>query len=305
MPFHNGEVLGQEGTHGRIPTVWFHWAACVRVVVPGVLRTCRTRIFCRSGRNISGVQADVEGCDKTKKAVGSTICMCKPCIGFFETQCFFFWCGACVVCSSCSFSCVVVLSLVFASVAPVALMSFSCLRVGLAQAQRAGLMLLPSWKKHMQVTSISGMLQQEDVQLASCPTSKFSCVITVSIPRPAGVKHDWEHTSKTVISLTVDHRIVYESTFFAREQFEQGNRSALTWWRQRHHPCFCCICEPMETAQSFGDDTLVVVTRPKGRESTDYALVWSLVSVVGKPGPSMGARTRTVGRSEGETLTFQ
>ena len=43
-------------------------------------------------------------------------------------------------------SCVVVLSLVFASVAPVALMSFSCLRVGLAQAQGAGLILLPSRK---------------------------------------------------------------------------------------------------------------------------------------------------------------
>ena len=28
------------------------------------------------------------------------------------------------------------------------------------------------------------------------------------------------------------------------------------------------------------------------RESTDYALVWSLVSVVGKLGPSIGARTR-------------
>ena len=141
-------------------------------------------------------------------------------------------------------------------------------------------------EKHMQVTSISGILQQEDVQPASCPTSKFSCVITVSIPRPAGVKHDWEHTSKTVISLTVNHRIVYESTFFVREQFEKGNRSALTWWRQRNHHVFAAYASPC-------GDTHVVVTRPKERESTDYALVWSLVLVVGKPGPSIGARTRT------------
>ena len=71
MPFHNREVLGQEGTHGRIATVWFHWADCVRVVVPGMLRTCRTRIFYRTVRNISGIQAEVKGCDKKKKAVGS------------------------------------------------------------------------------------------------------------------------------------------------------------------------------------------------------------------------------------------
>ena len=31
----------------------------------------------------------------------------------------------------------------------------------------------------------------------------------------------------------------------------------------------CCMCEPMETAQSLGDDTHAVVARPSGHESTD------------------------------------
>ena len=44
MPFHSGEVLGQEGTQGRVTTVLLHWADCVRVVVLGLLRKCTTSI---------------------------------------------------------------------------------------------------------------------------------------------------------------------------------------------------------------------------------------------------------------------
>ena len=54
-----------------------------------------------------------------------------------------------------------------------------------------------------------------------------------------------------------------------------------------------CMYEPMETAQSPGDDTHAVVTRPKGHQCTDCAAVWSFLSVGWQLGPPMGARTRT------------
>ena len=40
----------------------------------------------------------------------------------------------------------------------------------------------------------------------------------------------------------------------------------------------CCMCEPLETARSLGDDTHAVATRPQEYESTDCAFVcWSSV----------------------------
>ena len=50
----------------------------------------------------------------------------------------------------------------------------------------------------------------------------------------------------------------------------------------------CCMCEPTEKAQSLGDDTHAV-----GTGARTAHLVWSFMSVGCKPGPSIGARTRT------------
>ena len=144
MPFQSGKVLGQEGTHGRIATVWLHWADCVRVVVPGMLPTCTTRIFVDQEETFLKFRRKSRVVTKRKKAVGNTICLCKPCIGLSLRQRVGF--GADLVLYVLFLSSVVEISLVFASVAPVALISSSCLRVGLAQAQRAGLMLLFSRK---------------------------------------------------------------------------------------------------------------------------------------------------------------
>ena len=56
----------------------------------------------------------------------------------------------------------------------------------------------------------------------------------------------------------------------------------------------CCMCEPMETAQSLGDDTHAVVLGPMwASEHGLHCVVWSLLSVGCKPGPSISARTRT------------
>ena len=53
------------------------------------------------------------------------------------------------------------------------------------------------------------------------------------------------------------------------------------------------MCEPMETAQSHGDDTHAVGARPKWAREHGLQRVWSLVSVGCEPGPSIGAPTRT------------
>ena len=102
-------------------------------------------------------------------------------------------------------------------------------------------------EKHMQVTFISGMLHVGRRSASIFPTSKFSCVITGSIPRPAGRKARLEsrieesHLLRQMIAL-----------FFVQET---RNGSAHTCWRKRNHHVFCCICELTETAWSVGDDT--------------------------------------------------
>ena len=181
----------------------------------------------------------------------------------------------------------VVISLVFTSVAPVALISSSCLRVGLAQAQRAGLILLPSRNKHMQVTSISGMLHVGR-QLASIFSNQqiFMCHNRFD-PTPGGRKTRLgSHSSKTVIFYGILSHCLRVYVFSRGSSSNQGT-GALIHGGAKEITMFFAACV------SLCADTYVVVTRPNGRESTDYALVWSLVSVVGKPGPSMGARTRT------------
>ena len=56
----------------------------------------------------------------------------------------------------------------------------------------------------------------------------------------------------------------------------------------------CCLCEPMETAQSRGDDTHAVAMGPMwAREHGLHNIVWSQVPVGSKSGPSIGARTWT------------
>ena len=65
---------------------------------------------------------------------------------------------------------------------------------------------------------------------------------------------------------------------------------------------FCCMCEPMETAQSLGDDPHAVGTQPKwAREHGPHSLCGPLLSVGCKPGPSTGARTRDAGKRERKT----
>ena len=55
----------------------------------------------------------------------------------------------------------------------------------------------------------------------------------------------------------------------------------------------CCACELVRTTQSLGDDTHAVAMGPKWtREHGLQSDVWSQVSVGGKSGPSIGARTR-------------
>ena len=76
-----GEVLGQEGTQGRIATAWLHWGDCVRVVVSGLLRTCRTTIFVDQEETSLEFRRKSEVVTKRKKAVGNTVCMSKPRIG--------------------------------------------------------------------------------------------------------------------------------------------------------------------------------------------------------------------------------
>ena len=43
----------------------------------------------------------------------------------------------------------------------------------------------------------------------------------------------------------------------------------------------CCVCGPMETAQSLGDDTRAVVTRLNGHQSADFAAVLRGLCCVG------------------------
>ena len=54
-----------------------------------------------------------------------------------------------------------------------------------------------------------------------------------------------------------------------------------------------CMCEPMETAQSLGDDTHAVVTRLKGHQSTDCTVCGSWRRCVESLAHQMRARTRT------------
>ena len=56
----------------------------------------------------------------------------------------------------------------------------------------------------------------------------------------------------------------------------------------------CCMCKPMETAQSLGDDTHAVGARPKwASEHGIHTECGPVVSIGCKPGPSTSARTRT------------
>ena len=104
MPFQSGKVLGQEGTHGRIATVWLHWADCVRVVVPGLLRTCRTTIFVDQEETFLEFRRKSEVVTKRKKRqLGVQSACASHASDLLETKSGF-WGGACVVCSF-SFPC--------------------------------------------------------------------------------------------------------------------------------------------------------------------------------------------------------
>ena len=67
----------------------------------------------------------------------------------------------------------------------------------------------------------------------------------------------------------------------------------------------CCMCEPMETAQSLGDDTHAVGHTAKvgTRARATQRVLCVLVSVGCKPGPSIGARDKDSGYRERKTPT--
>ena len=54
-----------------------------------------------------------------------------------------------------------------------------------------------------------------------------------------------------------------------------------------------CMCEPMETAQSLGEDTHAVVTRLKGHQSTDCTVCGPWRRWLESLAHAMRARTRT------------
>ena len=54
-----------------------------------------------------------------------------------------------------------------------------------------------------------------------------------------------------------------------------------------------CMCEPMETAQSLGDDTHAVVTRLRGHQSTGCTMCGPLRRWVESLAHPMRARSRT------------
>ena len=62
------------------------------------------------------------------------------------------------------------------------------------------------------------------------------------------------------------------------------------------------MCEPMETAESLGDDTHAVVARPKwAREHGLHTECGPVVSMGCEPGPSMTCSDEDAGRSERKT----
>ena len=83
------------------------------------------------------------------------------------------------------------------------------------------------------------------------------------------------------------HRFLGEN----ERQFVNGPKPCL----QRTLPsAFCCMCEPMETAQSPGDDTHAAVNiGQEGVGARTTRRVGSFVSMGCRPGPSIGAQTST------------
>ena len=77
------------------------------------------------------------------------------------------------------------------------------------------------------------------------------------------------------------------------------------WRRYKKYPCPAAMCEPMETAQSLGDDTHAVGTAAEGgHESTGrHKDCGSLRRWARKPGSSTGARHKDAGKHERKTPT--
>ena len=66
----------------------------------------------------------------------------------------------------------------------------------------------------------------------------------------------------------------------------------------------CCMCDPVETAQSLWRGHKWWSHGPSERESTGvHRIVWFLVSVGCELDPSTGARHKDVGKSESKTTT--
>ena len=67
----------------------------------------------------------------------------------------------------------------------------------------------------------------------------------------------------------------------------------------------CCMCEPLETAQSLGDDTHAVghTAQVGTRARATQRVLYPLVSVGCKSGLSTGAREKDAGQRERKTPT--
>ena len=73
-----------------------------------------------------------------------------------------------------------------------------------------------------------------------------------------------------------------------QQALQQARRLAVLW--------YCCLCEPLETVHSLGDDTRTLHDQ-RGHQSTDHEELWSSASVGCWHGPSIGGRHKDAGRS--------
>ena len=91
---------------------------------------------------------------------------------------------------------------------------------------------------------------------------------------------------------------------FRRERYSNEGIGAPRCGGAKEIPMSCCMCEPMETAQSLwrrhtcGGHAAKVGTRARTAH-----LVWFLTLVGCEPGPSKGARHKDAGKHERKTPT--
>ena len=82
--------------------------------------------------------------------------------------------------------------------------------------------------------------------------------------RPTGRKNTRWNTHQRPLCLSGSYRQFFcRIVVFRRERCSNRGIGATRCGGAIETPMSCCMCEPMETAQSLGDDTHAVVKRPK------------------------------------------